>query len=1087
MNCPTCHTLNRDDARFCSGCGSPLAAPRPAEGERRYLTLLFADVVGSTALAEQLDPEEWTELMNGAFGFLIAAVRRYGGTVGRLMGDGILAFFGAPTAHEDDPERAVLAGLEIRDAAVAYGREVQRRHGLPFEVRVGINSGLAVLATVGDATAAEYTAMGDSANVAARLQGLARANSVLIGADTYASVRHLVEVEARDTVHIRGRAVAVAAYEVLGARGHGPRVRGADGLRSPLVGREVEVEAIRERLGDLRAGRGSCIAIVGEAGIGKSRLVAELRDSAAAQGVRWLEGRGISYAEGVHYFPWRQLILAAIGAGEAEPPESVRPKLHRALGTLGHGADEGLPFLEAVLAVESDDSGRALADHDAAMLAPRIAEAIRSFVGALSSARPTVVVFEDLHWADQSSTELIVDASDLVESQPLLLICVSRPETAAPSPTLRERLRERLATRLVELELRPLDGEHTRRLLDNLMPVERLPQAVREAILAKTDGNPFFIEEVIRSLIDAGAVVRDGDRWRVTADLADMTIPDTLIGVLSARIDRLPEATRRVAQTAAVIGRAFAFTVLDAVFELSPEPERVGDLAPHLGRLSAEQLVRQRARDRDLEYVFKHALTREAAYARLLLRRRKELHRRTGQVLERLHGEQRDDVAPVLAYHFTLGEEWLKAARYGMRAGERALKLYALRDALERYDAALAALDRVATAAPEVVVDAVIGWVESAVALRQHEQPELRPAMHERLRRAIGLARAVGDKRRLTQLLVAEGNVYALSGFPDTGFPALLEAHDLARELEDDHLFVMPYWAATESLLNRDPRGAAEQFERVIELARRARNRAIEAHALASKAVAHARLGEGGAARAALEQALAIAPLANSIIKEADVNILAGAALHDLGEIERGLEFSRIGTEQAFSVSGFECACGGYWQTGLGRLATRQVEAARRDFGQSIALGTGTRMERQLYVVRGADAQARFEAGDDGAVGQLEIELESAERAGDEYGIGTLAQALAQAYLRLGRPQLARAHLGRALAIFRTHGMRPYLARALATEAALLGDQGRSEEAEAARTEAERIALEMRALDHPTAFAGATPIGAGSRVPQAAS
>jgi class 3 adenylate cyclase/tetratricopeptide (TPR) repeat protein len=1077
MRCPSCSSVNSDDARFCVNCGTPLAAPRPVEGERKYATVLFADVVGSTALAERLDPEEWAEVMNGAFGFMNAAVHRYGGTVGRLMGDAILAFFGAPVAHEDDPERAVRAALDLRDAARRYAETILHSHAIDFQVRIGINTGLTVLTTVGDATKAEYTAMGDTANVAARLQSLAPPDTILIGADTHAAVRHVIDALPRGEVEVRGKAEPVAVFEVIGLRPVPLPARGLEGLASPLVGRAAEWEALRARIDALHEGRGDLVMLCGDAGIGKSRLMAELRERAPAE-IRWLEGRGLSYAKSVHYFAWRQVLLQALDATESDPPEAVRERLARTSASLGRPAEE-LAFVEAVLAVASERSAAVLAELAGPELVARLAEGLQGFVGALARSRPTVIVIDDLHWADPASVDLVSGMAEVVRDVPLLLACVFRPDRDAPSWALLERLRASQVGH-AELVLGPLAESASRELLGNLLHVEDLSESVRRRILERSDGNPFFLEEVIRTLIDCGHVIAEAGRWRATRDVEALVIPDTLLGLLSARIDRLPDTTRRVAQTAAVIGRSFARRVLAAVVDTAPEHGSVAELAGHLELLVSEEFVRERTREPELEYAFKHALTQQAAYDRLLLRRRRQLHRRVGAVLERLYAAQRDDVAAVLAYHFTLGQAWPQAAQYERRAADRAFALYAVRDALDGRERALAALDRSPEAAPADVVDVILGWIDAAIILRLHEDVAQRRTMLGRLERAIGLARALDDERRLTTALVGKGNVLALSGFPTTGFEALQEAHDLARKLGDDRLFLLPYWAATEARLNHDPRGAVAQFSDVIALARREKVPSIEAHALGSMAVAHARLGNFAEARAAVAEALEVVPRANSHIKQADVHIMAGEVYFEMGEMERGSEHSRIGTAMALEIGGFECACSGSAVAGSGKYDMQQFEAARGDFERAMEYGSGTMMEVvYLHHVRGKHAATRFKTGDQAAVGELEMALAHAERVNDDYAFGTLSHALADAYHQLGRLDLAERHVERALASFRANGLRPYVARALATQAAIFTAAGRDADAAAVEAEAERLRLELQA------GAPMTPTGHASGVTDA--
>src|SRR5919107_209906 len=683
-SCPHCETINPGGARFCLNCGNRLEAQVRVEGERKYVTVLFADVVDSTGLGERLDPEQVAEIMNGAFTFFNASVKRYDGTIARLLGDAVLSFFGAPVAHEDDAERAVRAGLDIQVAAKEYAEAVRRDYGVDFGVRVGINTGLAVLAAVGDEIRTEYTAMGDTTNVAARLQSAAAPGSVLISADTYHLVKQLFEIRPRGGAMVKGKSAPIVTYEVLSPKAVPGKMRGLEGLTSPLVGRTAEFELVNDTLEEVREGRGAFVAVIGEAGLGKSRLLAEVGKSAASgQQVAWLEGRALPYEQAVTYFPWRQVVRKAIGAEEGEAPEGVREKLHRD-ATCG-AMPEGDPrYLEVVLSVESGATKEAVAALEGDALVDSITTAVRGYLHARANLMPTVIVLDDLHWADSASLELLLNVAGLVENQPLLVICLLRPDKAAKSWSAMRRVRDELGSRYAEVVLEPLDAAHAQELLGNLLYIEDLPESVRNLILDKAEGNPFFVEEVIRTLIDSGYIVQEHNHWRATQEIVNVTIPDTLTGVLSARIDRLPNNTKQVAQTAAVLGRIFEYRALTTVCgAAAPPPERIEDVEPHLDVLTYEELVRERAHDPELEYILKHALTQEAAYDLLLIRRRKELHRRAGEVLEELHPEQQGELASALAYHFRLGEEWRRASDYAMRAGEQAVKVYAMSEALE--------------------------------------------------------------------------------------------------------------------------------------------------------------------------------------------------------------------------------------------------------------------------------------------------------------------------------------------------------------------------------------------------------------------
>lgn len=1084
VTCPSCQTLVPAGAKFCSNCGANLA-PRPVEGERRLATLLFADVVGSTSMAERLDPEVWAEIMNGAFQFLIASVEEFGGTVGRLMGDGVLAFFGAPLSHEDDPERAVRAALRIVDQSADYSARLLADHGLEFNVRVGINTGLVVLARVGDKSANEYTAMGDTANLAARLQSLAAPATILIGPDTYQQVKHLTEVSPVGEVSVKGRSAPLAAYKVLGLKSAPGRSRGIEGITSPLVGRDAEFGQLGSALVALGQGSGAFVTVTGEAGLGKSRLVAELRVRAtelAGHEVRWFEGRGVSYAQSTVYFPWQQIIRASIGAREGNSPEQVLSLLERFRERRGLPAD-AQTILEQVLGVGSESHPDfALLEADA--WAEKLTAALKALLRSLATTTPTVLVFEDLHWADRPSVEALISVAAAVEHERLLILCVLRPEQGNQSHSwdLVNHLRQLQPNWAIELELQPLGIAQSKELLGNLLFIEDLPESVRALILSKAEGNPFFIEEVIRTLIDSGHVVDENGRWRARSEIVDVSIPDTLLGVLSARMDRLPELTRAVAQTASVIGRIFPHRVLAAVCGEGPIEERIIEIDPHLQTLSHEELVRESRHQPELEYIFKHALTQEAAYQRLLLKRRRELHRRTAQVLERLHEDDRSHAA-LLAYHAINGEAWNQSARYSRVAGEQALGIFAVAEAHMHFHNAVDALERLPEAPPTQFLEAILAWADTSVRLRRHEQMSSRQELLARLARAERLARELDDKRILARVLVAKGNVLSLSGFPAQAFPILLEASDLATAVGDESLFLLPYFATTDAMVHHDPRAAAEQFEHVIELARKHHNVGIEAHALASKAMALARLGSFDSAERTIQEALELAPRSHSLIKEADVHISAGAVYYDLGQLEIGLRHSVYGLQKAVEANGMECACAAYIYAGLGHFQSQDFDRALQDFEGAAQLGEGlSMMESFLNMSHAGKALVRLTGGDSSAVEELERTLENARSLGDAYMTAYIAHGLGDALTRMDDPERGREHLREAEEYYRGRGMKPYLARVLRSLAVGHEAQGRLDEATTLRAEAEELSSTLQ-VRLPASAAGT--VMAGGRAEEA--
>ncbi len=1039
----------------------------PISGDRRLVTILFADVVGSTAWAERVDPEEWAEIMNTGLRLMIPAVTRYEGTVARLMGDGLLALFGAPVAHEDDAERAVLAALAIRAAAAEYATELAPRYGTEFAVRVGINTGLSVLTRVGDDTMAEYTAMGDAANLAARLQGLAQPQGIVIGPETYRLVRHAFEVRSRGNEAIRGRSESVEAYEVIArlAAGSG---RGLVSLATPFVGREEELASLQAAVRHANAGRPGLVFVVGEAGLGKSRLLSELRSR--EPDVTWLEGRAISYARTAPYHPLRQPLIDSLRVRAEASSEELAAAIHElhgspAEGTASSGAEAALQTLLG-LPAKGPLRAEPLETRDAAR---HIAAGVRAHLGRLAHDRTLVLVLEDVHWADHATTDLIENLALQLTDERLLLVCAMRPDLGSRAWQLLETARARTPTaagaQVGVVQVQALQRGQAEELLTELLDVGGLPSAVRSLVLEKSEGNPFYLEEVVHALVDAGHIVREGGRWTTTGPITELALPGTLAGVLGARIDRLPDQERRVAQTASVIGREFATPLLKAVMR---EPQSAPpELERPLGKLTVEGLLSQVDMARFADYRFKHEFTRDAAYQRLLKKRRRELHARIGEEMETLFGGHRE-IAKDLAHHYRLGERWLKTALWSLEAARSARRLYEPADAFELAEAALEALSRMSDAAGDTEdatalrAEVLNELVSLGMQMRQHEQPELRPLLQERGVLAVELSRQVGNERALVQSLVNLGNVHVLSGYPRTGFQWLMEAYDLAAGLGDERLFLLPLWVATEIMLDDAPAVAVQQLDDVIDMARRVGNTHIEAHALGTKTAALARLGEFDAALRLGPQALAAAEASDSVIKRADVNLLVGMALLEMGRLQPGIQHLMRGTELALSVNGFECACNGLHLMGVGHLEEDEIEEAVADLARAMATAAGTAMEGMLHNVRASLASAHFMGGDVAAVESIEREVGNAEALSDGFGAARARLALGEALVALGKGDQAVPNLRRALEWVDARRMLPYSLKGYRLLAVALREAGD----EQGSASAAHKALEVRGSIH---------------------
>ncbi len=733
LACASCGTALPASAAFCFSCGHPVdseggsasgAAPpeiAPAAGgaeeppvrryippellvkleeaggvqaERRRVTMLFCDVTGSTAAAQHLDPEEWADIMNGAFEHLIAPIYRYEGTLARLMGDAVLAFFGAPIAHEDDPERAVRAALDILREIEPYREEVRKRWDFDFNVRIGINTGLVVVGAVGSDLRVEYTAMGDAVNIAARMEQTAEPGTVQVSGETQQLVSRLFEFEDLGPVDVRGRDERVHGYRVLRALERPVTTRGIEGLRPMLIGRDRELAALDSATDAVLGGQGRIVALQGEAGLGKSRLVAELRDRLQSDGreqsLVWCEGRALSYETTVPYTPVREIVrgLAGIAADHSSTERWQR------LGELVRGALPAreasvTPFLgalvEAELPAEQQDR---VAYLDPPKLRGEIFRAVLELVEALTLRRPLVVVFEDLHWADSASLDLVRELLALCGRSALLLLLVFRPNREDGSWLLHETAEREFPHLYEAIQLKALETEQTRALVASLLAVDGLSVQVRALIVDKAEGNPYFVEEVVRSLIDRGVVQREGDRWVARDAVSSIDVPDTLSAVLTTRLDRLGERARSVVQAASVIGREFRYDELVAV---------LGDergLDEVLLELQRREFVREVERVPRRVFRFKHVLVQEAAYETVLLRRRAELHAAVASFIEQLQPERVEEIAD----HLLRAGESERAIPYLVSAGERAARAYSLPEAIARLERALELLDEDADA-----------------------------------------------------------------------------------------------------------------------------------------------------------------------------------------------------------------------------------------------------------------------------------------------------------------------------------------------------------------------------------------------------
>ena len=994
MKCPNCQTVNPDQAKFCMNCGTSLATTVRAAGaqesgaqtqtldkfiprelmrkleaarahdamvgERRVITMLFCDVKGSTAAAEKLDPEVWTDIINGVFEYMIRPIYKYEGLVPRLMGDAILAFFGAPIAHEDDPQRAILAALEIQEGIKEYAEEVRLKHGVEFGLRVGINTGLVVVGEIGSDLRMEYTAIGDAINLAARMEQTAAVGTIQISEETCKLVAPFFEFEPLGEVEVKGKSVPIKTYRVLGVKATPGQLRGLEGLSSPLVGREAQLALLNERLEQLAKGVGAAVAVMGEAGLGKSSLIAELKKSNEGLRCSWLRGDALSYARSISYFPWRQMIRQSIHAREDDSPAEIRHKLRYTYDRCAlPGGD--IPFLEVMLAVEGEESSQVVLGYQGEVLVQRMTEAMRGYLCGLAGESPLALVFDDLHWADEASLNLLLNLVDLSSSQPLLFICISRPDKAAASWESINKMEQKLGNRFHSILLEPLPVEQTDILLTNLLGMKDLTKNLRNLIVEKSQGNPFFIEELIRSLIETKQIIRENSHWKVVNEDMKVSLPNTLRGVLSARIDRLPELSRHVLQNAAVIGRSFDLRVLKRLTHLN------GGLDSQIQHLLEASLI-EPARD---QYIFRHILIQEAAYDSILLKKRVELHHQIGEALEELNEDRIEEFAPLLAYHFYAAQD-SHSLKYDLLAGEKAARLYANAEAATHFSRALEVAKRNGSDHDQLIQ--LYSQLGSVLELGGRYEQALEN--YEEMR---AFGREQGESPAELSALMAKATIYSTytpSHDPALSERTLIEALELSRKMGDRATQAKLNWNLMLTyLFSKRLDEALEHGQLALALARESDNTEQLAFILNDLCRLYTCLGEFEKALSVVHEARSLWRLLDNQIMFADSLGSEAEARFQLGEHTKALELLYEGLQLSEKNENL-------WGKAYDRMLISFIYFDRGEIGPAMQLSTQAISEGDRGGLVASSTSHRAELGwFYGYYGDIEKGLELAEQA----------------------------------------------------------------------------------------------------------
>jgi class 3 adenylate cyclase/tetratricopeptide (TPR) repeat protein len=1012
-------------------------------GERKPVSALFADIVGSTALAESMDPEDWAVLLNEAFAHLGRAVSAYGGTVVQLHGDGLLALFGAPVAHENDPERAVRAGLEMIDAVERFAADVDRDDGVDFRIRVGVNTGPVVVAEVGNALRYDYTAFGDTMNVAARLQASARPNTVRIAEATRRLVGDQLRAADLGELELKGKSEPVRAYEAVSL----PPVttgRAVAGLESPMIGRAADLASLEGALAAARAGRGGVAVVVGEPGVGKSRLLAELRGRAAAAGVRWVDALCPAHGRTQPY----GLIVDVLGAIVGDPQEAFPDDAAFLADLLGAGADDPGGALVARLEPHARRTGYLRA-------------ARRALADAAEDA-PLVVACEDVHWADESSVDMLAELLPLARETALLLVCTSRPYRDAPGWQLVTAAREVLGHSLHEVELAPLGEGETDELLGRLLAAGSLPEDVRRLVRERTEGNPLFVEETVRMLVERGVITEREGRLEATGELPAELIPDTLHGLLLSRIDRLAAGPRTALRVASVIGRTFEASLLEAL--VPPDL----DLPAALDALEASGLARRERAGADVAYAFHHVLVQEAAYGSLLRRERRALHAAVADAMER-RGDAAGERAGVVALHLEAAGETDRALPLLADAGWRAAERFANREAWEL-------LGRAESYLPAEPDDVETRRLRAWIVLGRIRAGRTFTPLSDVMARLVDVMRdveAVGDPHLEGEVLLSLARALRMQGEHPRRNPVLGSTLERLRalgdELGDDRFRGLPLAIDAGSRLDiADYPAAIERFDIAVPMLERSGSLADASYYAGLRAVSYGRLGDFDAAERALDVSDRLAGRSGDPNAILDADLWRSMVEGERGNLREAIALGRRGIELADSIGNRLCALVGSNAVGQQQLRMGAPAEAIPTLERTSELAAYCNAGPYAVLARAWLAAARARLGDlDDALPQIEASLADVRALGDAYGTGEILRE--RATVRTLLPgcdwPAAAADFQEAIATFERLGTRPALARALQDFAMALEARGEHEAAEPLNTRATALLAGMGLLD----------------------
>lgn len=1112
IKCEVCGYENPGGHSYCGRCGNEIAGINdleitsiinaPIQGDRRQVTVIFADMSGFTALNDSAktaaEVEQVVRLINELLKDLSEAIYEYDGYIDKYIGDEIMALFGAPVAHENDPELALRAALAMMERLAEFNENPPIALPEPLGMHMGINTGMVIAGMVGTDRKRSYTVIGDAVNVAARLEGASSRGQIFVNEDTYNLANRLFVFEEKDPIKVKGKAEPLKVYQLISARDLSQTQRGLSGMEAPLIGREYETQILVDAYRKLFEGEGNIAVVAGDAGLGKTRLVAETMKQVRQevdedQKALWLFGRGLAYRQSFANRLFVDILYSYLQLPEDSDDTLVKLRLE-AMGDelFGERKNEVIPYLATVLGLKLDNETE-LPVNDPQILQQRIFLAVGEWVEALAGRQPLVLVFEDLHWSDPSSVAMIEYLFSLTVYNPILLVCVTRPERVSNFWQVKTQSARDYTRNFTELTLWPLTDEESRQLIKYLLRIEPMPKDLERLLLNRAEGNPLFLEEVLRSLIEDGTIAHKNGHWEITRSVTDINIPNTLQGVLTARIDRLEESVKRVLQVAAVIGRVFPRFVLAPIIN----DEEMLDKA--LEQLELADLISVHKREPEPEYIFKHVLTYETAYNSMLHQQRQMIHRQIADFMATRYWLLGEQFAPIVAHHYYKSEIWPRAMRYLQRAAEAAIQSFANEEAVKFYTQALEVADIIGPGADQPALVAIyegrarirtrLGEPQEAVEDYQKmlaKAKELKDdaaqmralnglgALHashhnfteasEFFQQALAVARRIGDKQGTAETLNQLGMFYYSMGQLELATKCYREAYDLSIELQSEVGRINAEDGLARVMLEQGEVLASlvRYQEEIIPVRRRLGYRGGLMHSLAAVLMAQVYLGDYTAAEQTATELLELHEKSGDYLRVPLVKYYRGLGqlyrglLGEAGEnLKEGLSLAQEQEQKSMQALGL--AWLGYFYLTLG-MDDRGLNYAQDSVNMAKELGS------PLYVMK-ANAVLGAAYRHVGRLPEAVAELENVHQVAHDMGFTpddvSILYQLTRAHIDSEQWEQAKNTLAQLQDLARASELKEYLARGWWLSAQLETHDQRFEAALDSLTQAANLAEEI--------------------------